>query len=296
MQFEIVDAHHHLLDLELLEYPWIRTHPPALAALSDRYFEIARDYRTGDYLDDVGEQAALTIACESGAADGVAEASWVQRCSNASGFPSAFIGAVDLTDPALPETLARYRDLPVVRALHQPLYWSDDPLRRLGARPDYLTDPAWWRGFERVAGAGLTWDLLVYEEQLPATHDLIRSFPGTRIVLEAAGWPLDQSAEGFARWSERLRAVSRFPNVTLKLQGLALIFGPSADILQRWVGAAVEIFGPDRCMFATHFPVDRLFWPFGDLTSAFGAILQDLSPDQQQALFSTCARRVYGLE
>jgi predicted TIM-barrel fold metal-dependent hydrolase len=109
--------------------------------------------------------------------------------------PQAFIAAVDLTSPSLGDVLARYRESPVVHAARQPLYWAEDPLRGLGSRPDYLTDPAWC-GFERVAEDGLEWDLLVYGEQLPAAHELTRSFPQTRIVLEAAGRPLDQARPG----------------------------------------------------------------------------------------------------
>ena len=97
------------------------------------------------------------------------------------------------------------------------MYWAEDPLRRLGPRPDFLEDPQWWRGFERVAGEGLVWELLVYDEQLPHAHELIRSFPTTNIVLEALGWPLDLSPDGFRLWEERLQAVSEFPNVALKL-------------------------------------------------------------------------------
>ena len=52
-------------------------------------------------------------------------------------------------------------------------------------------------GFESVAATDLTWDLLVYDEQLPAAEELLRSFPSTRIVLEATGWPLDQSPDGY---------------------------------------------------------------------------------------------------
>src|SRR5205823_6458956 len=121
------------------------------------------------------------------------------------------------------------------RAVRQPLYWAEGPLRRLGARPDYLTDPQWWRGFERVAKEGLVWDLLLYDEQLPDAQEVIRSFPETQIVLEAIGWPLDRSDDGFKRWEERLKAVSQFPNVTLKLQGLAVILGPSQDAIGSWV-------------------------------------------------------------
>jgi predicted TIM-barrel fold metal-dependent hydrolase len=292
---DLVDAHHHLLDLAQLEYPWIQRHPPALTALLADYFNIAHDYGVRDYRSEVLGRPILSVACEFGAADSVAEAAWVQECAEDSGFPSAFVAGVDLTSPSLPDTLARYRDLPIVRAVRQPLYWADDPLCRLGARPDYLTDPVWWRGFERVAEEGLVWDLLVYDEQLPATQKLIRSFPGTRIVLEAAGWPLDRSSEGFVRWADRLRAVSQFPNVTLKLQGLALIFGPSVEAIRPWVKTAVEIFGPRRCMFATHFPVDRLLWSFEDLVEALLTILDDMSPQDRQAFFAGCACQEYGL-
>lgn len=69
--------------------------------------------------------------------------------------------AVDLTSPALGDVLPRYRELPIVRAVRQPLSWGKDPLQRLGARPDFLADSAWWRGFEQVAEQRLVWDLLL---------------------------------------------------------------------------------------------------------------------------------------
>jgi predicted TIM-barrel fold metal-dependent hydrolase len=115
------------------------------------------------------------------------------------------------------------------------------------------------------------------------------------MVLEAGGWPLDKGPAGFRRWHERLEALSQFPNVTLKLQGLALLFAPSREALAPWVGAALRIFGPSRTMFATHFPVDRLLWSFDELVQSTCAILADLSPHEQEAFFSGCARHVYRL-
>ena len=221
---DMVDAHHHLIDTRRIDYPWIDQPSPVLKALLANYYDIADDYDVGSYLGDVGDEPPdAAVACEFGAADGLAEARLVQRSANATGWPSAFIGAVDLTSPTLAGTLAGYQELPIVRAVRQPLYWADDPLRRLGARSDFLTDPAWLRGFELVAEADLTWDLLVYDEQLLAAEVLLGSYPSTRIVLEATGWPLDQSPDGFRRWEERLQAVAVHPQVTLKMQGLALI-------------------------------------------------------------------------
>jgi predicted TIM-barrel fold metal-dependent hydrolase len=292
----VVDAHVQLINLRSLDYPWIRSRSPALTALLENYYDIARDYGVEEYRSDFSEQSpVMSVACEYGASDGVAEASWIQRCSERHGCPHAFIASVDLTSGSLGEVLARYRELPVVRAVRQPLYWAEDTLKQLGARPDYLSDPTWWRGFERVAGEGLVWDLLLYDEQLPSAHELIRSFPETRIVLEGIGWPLDQTPDGFKRWQERLQAVSAFPNVTLKLQGLPLLFAPSVDALRPWVRGALRIFGASRCMFATHFPVDRLLWSYDELVASIQAILSDLSAEEQSAFFSGCATREYGL-
>jgi predicted TIM-barrel fold metal-dependent hydrolase len=209
-----------------------------LEALLDDYYDIAHDYRPADYDADV-EGQMVAVACEFGAADPVAEAIWVQRCADSGVGPSGFVAGVDLTADSVGDVLSRYRDLPVVRGVRQPLYWAADPLRRLGARPDFLSDARWLRGFERVAEQGLTWDLLVYDEQIPQAHELLRSFPQTPVVLEAVGWPLDLSAEGFKRWADRLEAVSGFANVALKLQGLALLFGPSREAIEPWVRRAL---------------------------------------------------------
>ncbi|BAH51179.1 amidohydrolase family protein [Rhodococcus opacus] len=295
-EVDIVDTHQHFINLPDLEYPWIDSHQPALTALLPNYYDAARRYLPHDYRAQVNAiPVTASVACEFGATDGVAEAIWVQQCADRVGVPNAFIAAVQLDSPDLASVLARYRDLPVVRAVRQPLYWAADPVRRLAARGNYLSDPAWLRGFEKVADAGLVWDLLVYDEQLPDAHELIAAFPDTTFVLEAVGWPVDLTAEGFSRWEERLDAVSRFPNVVLKFQGIALIFGTSLDAIGRWVRAALRIFGAGRCMFASHYPIDHLLWDSGTMVSTVHAALDDLPPAEQALFFGDTARRVYRL-
>ncbi|MGV9867301.1 amidohydrolase family protein [Rhodococcus koreensis] len=295
-EVDIVDAHHHFVNLPDLAYPWIDDRPPALTALLSNYYDAARRYVPHDYRTQVGGiPVTASVACEFGAADGVAEALWVQQCADRVGVPNAFIAAVQLESDGLADVLARYRDLPVVQAVRQPLYWADDPVKRLGARGDYLSDLAWLRGFEKVADAGLVWDLLVYDEQLPDTHELIAAFPDTTFVLEAVGWPVDLTDDGFSRWEERLGAVSRFPNVVVKFQGIALIFGTSPDAIGRWIRTALGIFGAGRCMFASHYPIDHLLWDGETMVSTVQAALDDLPSAEQALFFGDTARRVYRL-
>ena len=295
-EVDIVDAHHHFINLPDLVYPWIDSRQPALTALLPNYYDAAHRYLPHDYRAQVeGMPVTASVACEFGAADGVAEAVWIQHCADRVGVPNAFIAAVQLDSDDLASVLARYRDLPVVRAVRQPLYWAADPIKRLGARGDYLSDPAWLRGFEQVADAGLVWDLLVYDEQLPATHELIAAFPETTFVLEAVGWPVDLTAEGFSRWEERLTAVSRFPNVVLKLQGIALIFGTSREAIGKWIRTALSIFGAGRCMFASHYPIDHLLWDTETMVSTVQAALGDVPSTERALFFGETARRVYRL-
>jgi predicted TIM-barrel fold metal-dependent hydrolase len=290
----VIDAHAHLLNTAELRYRWIEPRNPALTHLLSNYYDIARDFTPADYTRAVaGTGITAVVACEFGAADPIAEAQWVQRCHDATGTPAAFIAAVDLSSPNVRDDLARYADLPVVRAVRQPLYWANNPLTRLGARPDFLTDPVWLRGFERVAATGLVWDLLLYDEQLPQAVQLLKSFPEVTIVLEAAGWPLDRGADGFWRWRDRLAAISRYPNVFLKLQGLALIFGVNGAAIGPWLRAAVDIFGADRCLFATHLPVDGLLWTCEQLLNVTRASLRGLDPTAERDYLAGTAERVY---
>ena len=290
----IIDAHAHFLDTAGLTYRWIEQHSPELNALLPNYYDIAHDFGPADYRTaTAGTGISGVVACEFAAEDPWPEARWNQHCHDSIGTPDAFIGATDLRSPELPDLLARYRDLPVIRAVRQPLYWSEDPLTRLGARPGFLTDPEWLDGFERVAGEGLVWDLLLYAEQLPQAARLLNDFPEVAIVLEAAGWSLDRSPAGFERWRDHLRAVGEHPNVVLKLQGLALLFGPDRDAVRPWISAAVEIFGADRCMFATHLPVDGLLWTCQDLLDTTRYALAELGPAAERDYLGGTARRVY---
>lgn len=290
----LVDAHAHLLNPGEFHYRWIDQRSPALTHLLANYYDIACGFGPLDYVAaTAGAGITRLVACEFGAVDPLAEARWVQGCHDTTGTPDAFIAAVDLTSGQLAERLAEYADLPIVRAVRQPLYWSRDPLTQLGGRPDLLGNAEWLRGFERVAESGLVWDLLLYAEQLPQAAHLLREFPETSIVVEAAGWPLDQSTAGFERWREQLGIVSEHPNVTLKLQGLALVFGTDTAMLSPWITTAVEIFGPDRCMFATHLPVDGLVWSCVDLVDATRTALAGLDPPALEDYFGKTAERIY---
>ena len=91
------------------------------------------------------------------------------------------------------------------------------------------------------------------------------------------------------------RSVAEHPQVTLKLQGLALIFGPTRSRVEPWVRTALSIFGARRCMFASHFPVDRLLWSWDEMLTVLEAVCDGLPEGDRYQFFSGCARREYHL-
>ena len=178
-----------------------------------------------------------------------------------------------------------------------------------------LGETAFRAGFARLAPLGLSFDAWMLEPQLPELIDLARAFPDTDIILDHVGTPLGIGAyagrleERFGVWRDNMRALAQSPNVTVKVGGLAMPFPgfpgldgkarPSsqvlADLWRPYVETTIELFGADRCMFESNFPVDRWGCDYATLWNAFERIAAGASVAEKADLFSGTARRVYRL-
>ena len=140
-----------------------------------------------------------------------------------------------------------------------------------------------------------------FDMQTPWWHlheaaDFARAFPETQIILNHTGLPADRSAEGISAWRSAMARLASCANVAVKISGLGQ---PG----QRWTAEAngevvlstIDLFGPDRCMFASNFPVDSLCGTFDEIFGGFDAITQDFSEDERQAMFIGNAMRVYDI-
>lgn len=170
-------------------------------------------------------------------------------------------------------------------------------------------------GFRHLAARGLSFDAWLLEPQLGDLLDLARAFPEQPIVLDHCGTPLGigsytgRRTEHFARWRDSIRALAACPAVTVKLGGLAMPFcgfdpapadrPASAWLAEQWrpyVETCVAAFGPERCMFESNFPVDKVTCDYATLWNAFKRIAAGCSADEKRALFAGTAARVYGIE
>ena len=187
---------------------------------------------------------------------------------------------------------------------------------RVGAPEGLSASDAFRQGLNRLGERGYTYDSWHYHHQNLDFRDLAKGAPATTLVLDHFGTPLgvgpyaDKREDIFAQWCDDIAAIAECPNTVAKLGGLAMPdngFGwhhralpPSSDEFveaqARWYHHTIECFGADRCMFESNFPVDRLSLSYHVLWNGLKKIAAKYSEEEQTALFSGTATRVYKLD
>ena len=187
----------------------------------------------------------------------------------------------------------------------------------VGSAPPYLHGNASFRkGLRIIAEQGLTYDTWHYHHQNLNFLDLARAVPECTMVLDHFGTPLgvgiykDSRDDIFAEWKQEICEISKCPNVYAKLGGLAMPDNgfdwhlqsrpPSSDEFikqqQKYYMHAIECFGPERCMFESNFPVDRLSINYHALFNAYKKMIADFNEDEKHAMFYGTAEKVYSLQ
>jgi predicted TIM-barrel fold metal-dependent hydrolase len=181
--------------------------------------------------------------------------------------------------------------------------------------PGLYADPAFRRGVARLGDRGLTYDTWHYHHQADAFLALARAVPDTTLVLDHFGTPLGvgrfkgRRDEIFPTWKRDMAKLAGCPNVVAKLGGFAMpdngwdwdkgTLPPSSDQLVdqqgAWYRHMIACFGPERCMFESNFPVDRVSIAYPILWNGFKKIAADYGGDAQDRLFAGTARAVYGI-
>jgi predicted TIM-barrel fold metal-dependent hydrolase len=154
----------------------------------------------------------------------------------------------------------------------------------------------WRKGFAEVAERGLVFELQLFTSQFADGAQLARDFPDATIVLEHAGMPEDDSPAGRAAWREGLKRLAENANVSTKLSCLGTFMQSyDADGIAEIIQETVAIFGAERCMFGSNFPIEKLWTSYGALLDAHRAAAAQLSDLQQRAIFHDTAARVFRL-
>ena len=305
----IIDPHHHLWPTGgLLPY-----------AVSDLQADVA-----------TGHRVEHTVFMECGAsyrADGpaefapIGETEFVAAAAEESGgLIAGIVGHADLRLANLDAVLDAHVDAGrgLFRGIRDALSRAepDDGLMIRGGAPAGLfEDPAFRAGVARLGARGFTYDSWHYHYQNREFLELARAVPDTVMVLDHFGTPIgvgtyaDQRDAIFEDWKRDIAEIARCENVVAKLGGLAMPdngFGwhladrpPTSDEFVaaqgRYYLHMIDCFGPDRCMFESNFPVDRLSLSYRVLWNGLKKMADDFSPTERDALFAGTASRVYTL-
>ncbi|MCB1488889.1 MAG: amidohydrolase family protein [Bauldia sp.] len=293
----IVDPHHHLWNLEAgYNYPWLQDLPLGEGVLGP-IGPIARSYLLEDLLADTADYALeKSVHIEAVPADPVRETQWIQALSDSRGMPSASVGFAALNAPDVEAVLEAHAARPCVRGIRHILNWHKNPGLTFTDRSDLMTDEAWLAGFGLLDKYGFSFDLQIYPSQFADAVRLAERFPETLIILNHTGMPVDRDEAALECWRDGIVALADCDNVVAKISGLGMVdWKWSTKTVRPFVLHVIESFGTDRTMFASNFPVDKLYSSFTTLYQAFEAIVADFSDGEQDRLFRLNAVKHYRL-
>jgi predicted TIM-barrel fold metal-dependent hydrolase len=319
-ELPIIDAHHHI---------WAASPAPAFEAydaealyadkadaghniIATVYVDSHANYRSDG-------PEPFRVVGETEFAESVAEQA-NRRGGRVAGACAAIVSHADLLlGAAVGEVLdahilasSRFRGIRHMTAIDPdlpPIYGATEP--------GIMMRPAFREGFAELGKRGLTFDAWLFQPQLGEVVDLARAFPGSAIVLDHLAGPLgigryaSRRDEAFGEWKRGMAELAKSPNVVVKLGALNMVFtGLAPDIgaarphgseemarLQRdHILTAIDLFGPDRCMFESNFPVDMLLTSYSLVWNSFKRVTRELGEAERAALFAGTARRVYRID
>jgi predicted TIM-barrel fold metal-dependent hydrolase len=294
-----IDAHHHLWDLGRHRYPWLADAPDPHFFLGD-YAGLKRDYLPADYLRDAARHNVLTtvhVEAEMDRARQVAETRWLSEVAAQEGMPGAIVAHAWFHTPDAEAVIAEQAGFPLVRGIRSKPVTAPTPDRMTPGAPGTMQDEAWLRGFALLEKHGLSWDLRVPAWHLPEAAEVALAFPATPIVLNHTGFPWDRSEEGLARWRGGMDRIAAARNVHLKVSEFGLRDQPwDYEANRRIVLDAIAIFGIERCMFATNFPVAGLRVDYDTLVRSVARMLAPFPAPARERFFWGNAAAFYRLD
>jgi predicted TIM-barrel fold metal-dependent hydrolase len=234
---------------------------------------------------------------------------------------AAIISYADLRlGDAVLKVLEAHRDASPSRfqGIRHNVCWDESPkIPASHTRPTkgLLLDSEFRKGLRCVQKMGLLYEVYLYHPQLHELVDLARAFPDQVIILNHFGGPLGVGPyagmrdDVMALWKQVLKELAACPNVVAKLGGIAMprngfawherkkppTSGELAEATAPYYHFTIESFGPDRCMFESNFPVEKVSCSYTVLWNSFKRIASEYSVSEKAAMFKGVAERVYSI-
>jgi L-fuconolactonase len=273
-----IDAHQHFIDSRRFSYPWIGED---MKALRRNYLPL--DLRPE--MDRVGVDASVFVqACHD-----VEEIDWALQLAGENPWIAGIVGWLDLTSPALRERIEQFQSNPRFVGVRHVVH--DEPDERWLLRDNVV------EGLETLAKCNVTYDLLLRPQHLAHIPQLAKRLPHLRMVIDHLAKPSIRLGH-LEPWRSDLAEVAKFPNIFCKISGIITEANNQAwraIDLYPYIETALELFGPERLMFGSDWPVCRLAGEYSDVFAATQQAFANLSCDERAAIFGETAIRFYRL-
>jgi predicted TIM-barrel fold metal-dependent hydrolase len=291
----IIDAHHHIW--RRADLPWLDG--PMQPRIFGPYEPIRRDYAIAEYLTDIdGCDVVQSVYVQANWAKErfEDEVAYVQEAADQTGYPQGIVGYADIHAADVRPQLDRLTKYRAMRGVRLQLHWHENPQYRFAAKPELARDPTLQRNVNYLADYGWSFDLQVFAPQMKSAAELAAACPQVTFILQHAGMLEDRSAAGWTQWREGMRRLAACSNVVSKLSALGtFIHRNDAGHIAAVVRETIEIFGAERCLFGSNFPVEKLWTTYADLVAAYRGALEPLGEEVARAAFHDTAARIYRL-
>jgi predicted TIM-barrel fold metal-dependent hydrolase len=288
-----IDAHHHLFARDLTQYPMLVQ--PSVERFYGDTEHLKREFGPAQYIALArAHNVVKSVYVESGFHQPVQETAYAQSIADQYGFPQAIIAKGDLESPSIAADLEVHMRSANFRGVRVCLNWDTDSRRASAPRAGVAREPRWRAGYGELAKRSLTADIMILPGQFDDLAAIAADFPQVQIILNHAGLPFSDGPEGLRPWSDGMRRLARCPNIAVKISGLGMVDHHwTVDTIRGLVTTTIDVFGTDRCLFASNFPIDGMYSSYGALFDAFEDITGALPQSERVKLFHDNAARIY---
>lgn len=278
---ELIDTHVHVIDRGRLSYPWLANVP-----------SLDKDHLFDEWQVEArrcGISGGLHMEVDVAEEDIGKETAMVEELAARPG--SILKGAISACRPediAFPGFLERALARSSIKGFRRVLHVVGDGVSQ---------SPLFRDNLRRLSGTGKPFDICVEARQLPLAIELADSAPDVQFVLDHCGNP-DIPGGAFQPWADRIAALSRRPNVALKISGISAPNAPGSwgvEDLRPYVNHCLDSFGFDRAVWGGDWPVVKLGSSLSSWVAATQALVFGASADEKAKLFSNNARRIWGI-
>ena len=289
----LIDCNVHLWDQATNPIFWLTDRALVRNMIGD-YDSLPDTYTLADYQREVaGHHVRGIVWSDAGAEDPIMAAAWVQDQCRELGTPAALVTLGDPADDGFAELIERFRALTLARGVRVRLVAA---LTQSAGRRSLVQDDRAMSNLDLLARHGLVATVEATSDQLGVVIDLARALPTLRIVVDHFGWPENLSDHALGLHTERLAAIAAESNTATRIDAIGTIFGDwTTDRIRPWLRAALDVFGPERCMLGSDLPIERLRSGFGQLFDSYQNVFSDLAEDERDALFRTTAASWYDI-